>query len=78
MFGREVIELPNIPSEYEYIRRLFCGRCGGQLVGRRVRSRNKKDRMHDYWNLECRVCKRRKKVILSVPAVDIFDDGGLS
>ena len=69
----EVVELPNIPAEYHYVERASCDRCGQPVRGNRLGSRpSEDDRMQDTWDLTCTKCAHVRRVILSVPSMDIL------
>lgn len=69
----EVVELPNISAEYHYIQRLDCHKCGQPVKGDRRGSRPAKDkRMEDIWDTTCTKCGATRRIILSVPLIDIF------
>ncbi|HOD79922.1 MAG: hypothetical protein BWX88_02794 [Planctomycetes bacterium ADurb.Bin126] len=75
----EVIQLPNIPAEYHYIQRLACEKCGQSVEGNRLGSSPSPDgRMHDTWDVTCTGCGATKRIVLSVPPMDIFKMLGLN
>jgi hypothetical protein len=76
--AEEIIQLPNVPAEYHYVQRQSCASCGQPVQGNRLGSRPSDDgRMHDIWDLTCTKCGATRRVVLSVPMVDIFGMLGL-
>lgn len=71
----EIIHLPNIPAEREYIKKLYCEFCGGQINGNRVGSHPAADgQMQDFWDIKCTKCGKTNRIILSVPSLKSIDD----
>ena len=68
----EVMELADIPAEYEYVKNLRCKRCGGRVDAARAGSEpgepgNPLGRMHDIWNITCSSCGDTRQLVFSVP-----------
>ena len=64
-----VIRLPDVISEYRYMRGLRCNRCSASLVRRRRESRHARHDVFDRWLLTCAVCRGTSRITFQVPRI---------